>query len=80
MTGHTAGPWRVEGAYVVGADGVITRQAAPYSAALDDLRLIAAAPDGLALARYAVDNPDFDSAVFDRMAREFIAKATGAQS
>jgi hypothetical protein len=42
-----------------------------------DARLIAAAPDGLALARYAVDNPNFDSEVFDRMAREFIAKATG---
>jgi hypothetical protein len=42
-------------------------------------RLIAAAPKALVLARYAVDNPDFDSAVFDHMAREFIAEATGEQ-
>lgn len=40
-------------------------------------RLMAAAPKALVLARYAVDNPDFDSAVFDHMAREFIAEATG---
>jgi len=42
-------------------------------------RLMAAAPKALGLARYAVDNPDFDSAVFDHMAREFIAEAAGEQ-
>lgn len=40
-------------------------------------RLIAAAPDLYELATYAVDNPNFDSAEFDRMARAAIAKATG---
>lgn len=43
----------------------------------DDARLIAAAPDLLALAQYAVDNPEFDSEEFDRMARAAIKKATG---
>ena len=31
----------------------------------------------LSVVRYAVDNPEFDSAEFDRMARAAIAKATG---
>jgi len=38
--------------------------------------LIAAAPDLLDLALYAVDNPDFKSDVFEKMARDAIAKAT----
>lgn len=37
------------------------------------------APELLAVARYAVDNPDFDSAELDRMARAAIAKATGGE-
>lgn len=40
-------------------------------------RLIAAAPDLLAVIRYAIDNPDFNSDVFDQMARAAIAKAQG---
>ena len=43
-------------------------------------RLIAAAPDLLDAVRYAIDNPDFDSAEFDRLARIAVAKATGELS
>ena len=38
-------------------------------------RLIAAAPDLYEALAYAVDNHDFDSAEFDRMARAALAKA-----
>lgn len=43
-----------------------------------DARLIASAPDLLAVIRYAVDNPDFKSDVFDMMARDALALAGGA--
>lgn len=41
-------------------------------------RLADAAADLLAVARYCVDNPDFDSATLDRMARAAIAKTSDA--
>jgi hypothetical protein len=48
------------------------------SAAVGPLaNLIAAAPDLLAALQYAVDNPEFNSEEFDRMARTAIAKTTG---
>jgi len=47
---------------------------------LANARLIAAAPDLLDAVRYAIDNPDFDSAEFDRLARIAVAKATGELS
>jgi hypothetical protein len=89
-SGYTKGPWYatdfcVEAVHPEYNDGngmtvlaFVTGYFGDRNTQRSNARLIAAAPDGLALALYAVDNPDFDSQVFDRMAREFIAKATGA--
>ncbi len=84
MAEHTPGPWvqdkwghvqdtggrgvRFEGVTIAGRSTEETKANA---------RLIAAAPDLLEALRYAVDNPEFSSEVFDRMARAAIAKATG---
>jgi hypothetical protein len=40
MSAHTPGPWWIDGAEVVAADGLIVRQAAAYDAAPADLSLI----------------------------------------
>ncbi len=89
MSGHTPGPWRIDprpfsgyGAVHVSGGQYIVAKALGQTQSCEteataNARLIAAAPKALVLARYAVDNPDFDSAVFDHMAREFIAEATG---
>lgn len=88
MSAHTPGPWaQYEGDPLIIIDstgaslGEISAGSPNVSRSeqIANARLAAAAPDGLALARYAVDNPNFDSSTFDRMAREFIAKATGEQ-
>lgn len=89
-TRHTPGPWRALGATVYpDRDCLETlaalaickrRQHAPTirkAEAEANARLIAAAPELLTLARYAVDNPEFDSERFDMMARTAIAKAEG---
>ena len=88
--GHTPGPWFCGRALRGGQECVIgdgdsvvcfmPDRTIGCTFVPEDARLIAAAPKALVLARYAVDNPDFDSAVFDHMAREFIAEATGEQS
>lgn len=41
-------------------------------------RLIAAAPELLEALKYAIDNSEFNSEEFDKIARVAIAKATGA--
>ena len=87
----TKGPWRAWHNHIfAGPFNVIKGGISGFRAELctlneDDLsekeladigRLIAAAPDLLAVIRYAVDNPDFNSDVFDQMARAAIIKAT----
>ena len=79
---HTPGPWVLhEGAThvrIVGSNGEnIWFEDKRCPCVMEDARLIAAAPDLLAVIRYAVDNPDFKSDVFDQMARAAIAKAQG---
>lgn len=86
MSGHTPGDWIARpdphgspNDFCIGLDDDCSPVDYVAVCRARDARLIAAAPKALVLARYAVDNPDFDSAEFDRMAREFIAEATGEQ-
>lgn len=93
MSGHTPGPWSTDEAehdcpnqsIRIRGGGRTIAEVWIDDAPVEDYnreqranaRLIAAAPDLYELATYAVDNPNFDSAEFDRMARAAIAKATG---
>lgn len=85
MSEFNPGPWQffsdMHGhPYITNEDGGVVAWIAPDTCyeAFDTASLIAAAPDLLAVIRYAVDNPDFNSDVFDQTARAAIAKATGA--
>lgn len=86
-TKHTPGPWhvlnhgphynnpRIDHLEIAWSkDGELVTELVYGKANAD---LIAAAPDLLAVARYAIDNPEFRSDEFDRLARAALAKAQG---
>ncbi len=87
MAKHTPGPWIVEGTLIAQEPGIADSLEVAFLAELGggmdkhmrkaNANLIAAAPELLDALRYAVDNPEFNSGVFDAMARAAIAKAIG---
>lgn len=78
---HTKGPWTIE----PGGERLIHTKALVVSAGdglgpvafvtRDNAPLVVAAPDMYAALAYAVDNPEFDSAEFDRLVHAALKKA-----
>ncbi len=90
MAKHSPGPWVFEWGEIEAPNGFVVakiprvddrirgkERREEYEYWQGNGQLIAAAPELLEALRYAVDNPEFNSGVFDAMARAAIVKAIG---